>query len=173
MTLLKIIEVPDKRLKKISSPVAKIDDEIKALMQDMLVTMREADGLGLAAPQVGVNKRVVVLDVPHRISGDDEPIFMINPEILWSSEGVNSYKEGCLSLPEQYAEVERPAEVKVKYLNENGDEKEAHADALFATVVQHELDHLDGVVFVDHLSRIKRNMLLRKLTKYQKENSGE
>lgn len=169
MSLLTIIEVPDKRLKIKSSPVKKIDEKIKQLLEDMVETMRAADGLGLAAPQVGINKRIVVIDVNRHIEGKDEPICMVNPEIIWSSEETNYYKEGCLSLPDQYAEVERPAEVKVKYLNENGDELEAHAKGLFATVVQHELDHLDGIVFVDHISRVKRNMLLRKLSKLQKE----
>lgn len=169
MAILKIIEIPDKRLKTKSIPVKKVDEEVKTLLHDMVETMRVADGLGLAAPQVGINRRVVVLDVPFRTAGEDEPVFMVNPEIYWRSEEMNHYKEGCLSLPEQYADVERPAEVKIKYLDENGNEKDVHADGLFATVVQHEVDHLDGIVFVDRVSRIKRNMLLRKLRKLQKE----
>jgi len=168
MALLPIIVAPDPRLKRLAAPVERVDDEIRRLMDDMLETMHEAPGIGLAAPQVGVLKRVIVVDVA-REGEEPQPQRMANPEILWVSENDASYEEGCLSLPEHYAEVVRPAAVKVRYLDHEGAARELEADGLLATCVQHEIDHLDGILFVDHLTALKRSMILRKLTKAKKQ----
>ena len=167
MSLLPIITAPDPRLKQACAPVELVDDEIRRLLDDMLETMYEAPGIGLAAPQVDVLKRIIVVDVSHE---DEEraPLKMINPEITWVSDHDASYDEGCLSLPEHYAEVVRPAEIKVDYLDETGTKRVLAADGLLATCVQHEIDHLDGILFVDHISALKRNMILRKLLKTRK-----
>jgi peptide deformylase len=133
----------------------------------MLDTMYLAPGIGLAAPQVGVTKRILVVDVAPK-DAPREPIRMANPEIVWRSDELAVYEEGCLSLPEQYADVERPAKIRVRYLDEKGETQEREADGLLATCIQHEMDHLDGVIFVDHLSALKRKMILRKLTKQKK-----
>lgn len=167
MARLPILVAPDPRLKAKAKPVEKVDDEIRKLMDDMLETMHAANGIGLAAPQVGVAKRVLVMD----IAGKDEapnPIRMANPEIVWASEDEELREEGCLSLPEQYAEVIRPTSVKVRYLDHQNEIREIEADGLLAVCVQHEMDHLDGTLFVDHLSNLKRNMILRKLQKARK-----
>ncbi|MFT6556214.1 MULTISPECIES: peptide deformylase [Sneathiella] len=173
MALLPIITAPDPRLKTISTPVETVDDEIRKLVDDMFETMYEAPGIGLAAIQVGVQKRVLVMDVVGKGSkeGDPQPIAIINPEITWVSDDDASYEEGCLSVPQHYADVVRPAEVKVKYLDLDGKTQELHADGLLATCVQHEMDHLDGILFVDHISALKRNMILRKLLKIKKQAS--
>ena len=167
MALREILIVPDPRLKKECAPVEKVDDEIKTLLDDMLETMYAAPGIGLAAPQIGVMKRVVVMDV-----SDDkekpEPLKLINPEIIWESEETSVYQEGCLSIPEQYADVERPAEVGMRYMDENGETHEIEADGLLATCIQHEIDHLDGILFTDYLSALKRNMIIKKVQKLQK-----
>ncbi len=172
MALLPIITAPDPRLKQVCPSVEQVDDEIRQLLEDMLETMYEAPGIGLAAPQVGVLKRVIVVDV----SRDDEertPLKLVNPELTWVSDHDASYDEGCLSLPEHYAEVVRPAEIKVEYLDEDGKKQELAADGLLATCIQHEIDHLDGILFVDHISALKRNMILRKLLKARKTKSAE
>lgn len=173
MALLPIITAPDPRLKTVSEPVAEVDDEIRALVSDMFETMYDAPGIGLAAIQVGIQKRILVMDVIGKDSkeGDPEPIAIINPEITWVSDDDAVYEEGCLSVPQHYADVVRPAEVKVKYLDLDGEQQELHADGLLATCVQHEMDHLDGILFVDHLSALKRNMILRKLLKNKKQAS--
>jgi len=173
MALLPIITAPDPRLKTVSEPVAEVDDEIRALVSDMFETMYDAPGIGLAAIQVGIQKRILVMDVIGKDSkeGDPEPIAIINPEIAWVSDDDAVYEEGCLSVPQHYADVVRPAEVKVKYLDLDGEQQELHADGLLATCVQHEMDHLDGILFVDHLSALKRNMILRKLLKNKKQAS--
>ena len=168
MAVLPIITAPDPRLKVRCEPVAAVDAGVARLMSDMLDTMYLAPGIGLAAPQVGVTKRVLVVDVSQK-DGPREPIRMANPEIVWRSEGLTVYEEGCLSLPEQYAEVERPEKVRFRYLDENGVLQEREAEGLLATCVQHEIDHLDGVIFVDHLSALKRRMILRKLAKLKKQ----
>ncbi|MGE5546675.1 MAG: peptide deformylase [Solirubrobacterales bacterium] len=168
MALLPILTAPDPRLKQKADRVEKVDDEIRRLMDDMLETMYDAPGIGLAAPQVGVGKRVVVVDIGKE-EADRQPVRMANPEIVWVSDDDNSYEEGCLSVPEHYAPVVRPREVKVRYLDHENEIREIHADGLLATVLQHELDHLDGVLFIDHLSSLKRNMILRKLLKSKKE----
>lgn len=167
MALRDILIVPDPRLKQECEEVAEVNDEIRELLDDMLETMYAAPGIGLAAPQIGVMKRVVVMDV----SDDKEkpqPLKLVNPEIIWESEDTSVYQEGCLSIPEQYADVERPAEVGLRYLDENGNEHEIEADGLLATCIQHELDHLDGILFTDYLSALKRNMILKKVQKLQK-----
>jgi len=167
VAILDILTAPDPVLKKKAEPVAEVTDEIRTLLNDMVETMYDAPGIGLAAPQVGVLKRVIVIDV----TGEDEDAFaykMINPEVTWESEETGIYDEGCLSVPESYSPVERPAQVKVKYLDENGDEQEIEADDLLATCVQHEIDHLNGKLFIDHISRIKRSIIMRKLTKMKK-----
>ena len=168
MSQLPIINVPDPLLKTLSDPVGQVDDELRRLMDDMLETMYAAPGIGLAAIQVAVPKRVIVLDT----DGDEEnrqPLFLVNPEITWESPEFNIYNEGCLSVPEHYAEVERPASVKVKYLDYDGKQQEQVMEGLAATCVQHEIDHLNGVVFIDYLSRLKRNMIIKKVQKATKD----
>lgn len=167
MALREILIVPDPRLKKECEPVEEVNDEIKTLLDDMLETMYAAPGIGLAAPQIGVMKRVVVMDVSDD-KDKPEPLKLINPEIIWESEETSIYQEGCLSIPEQYADVERPAEVGMRYMDENGEMHEIEADGLLATCIQHEIDHLDGVLFTDYLSALKRNMILKKVQKLQK-----
>ena len=168
MSILPIITAPDPRLKLKAKPVAAVDDAIRRLMDDMLETMYLAPGIGLAAPQVGVAKRVLVLDV----AGEGEepaPLKIANPEILWRSEELATYSEGCLSLPEHYADVTRPAEIKLRYLDYQNEVRELHAKGLLATVIQHEMDHLEGTLFVDHISALKRNIILRKLAKVKRQ----
>ncbi|MCP5373152.1 MAG: peptide deformylase [Hyphomicrobiales bacterium] len=164
MTVLSIIVAPDPRLKVNADPVDKVDGEIRQLMDDMLETMHSANGIGLAAPQVGVAKRILVMDVA-RPDEDPQPIRMANPEVVWESEEEVLAEEGCLSLPDQYAEVVRPQKVRVRYLDHENEIRELEADGLLAKCVQHEMDHLDGVLFVDHLSSLKRKIILRKLSK--------
>jgi peptide deformylase len=164
MALRDILVVPDPLLKQVSKPVEGVDDDLRALMDDMLETMYAAPGIGLAAVQVGVPKRVIVMDV-SRGEGDREPRFFVNPEITWRSEDTLPYEEGCLSVPEIYDEVERPAQVKLRYLDYHGKPVEEDAEGLFAVCIQHEMDHLDGVLFIDHLSRLKRERAIQKVKK--------
>ena len=164
MAIREILVVPNPVLKQVSEPVSKVDDELRALMDDMLETMYDAPGIGLAAIQIGVPKRVIVMD----ISGPDDekaPRYFVNPEIVWSSDETAPYEEGCLSIPDIYDEVERPAQVKLKYLNYQGEEVVEDADGLFAVCIQHEMDHLEGVLFIDHLSRLKRDRAVAKVKK--------
>lgn len=172
MAILPILEVPDPRLKVISQPVAEVDDALRALIADMFETMYAAPGIGLAAIQVGVAKRVLVIDLQEEEDEEGKPIrtprVFINPEILEESEDVSLYNEGCLSVPEQYAEVARPAVVKARWLDEQGAAHEETLEGLIATCLQHEMDHLEGILFIDHLSRLKRDMLLKKLTKMRR-----
>ena len=173
MALLPIVEVPDPRLRQISSPVEKVDDELRALIKDMFETMYAAPGIGLAAIQVGVPKRVLVIDLQEPEEEGGEPIrdprVFINPEILTSSDQDVPYTEGCLSVPDQYAEVERPDRVRARWLDEKGKSHEEEIEGLLAVCLQHEMDHLEGVLFIDHLSRLKREMVLKKLAKQRKE----
>ena len=171
MAILPILVAPHPVLKTKCKPVDEVTPELAKLMDDMLQTMYDAPGIGLAAPQVGVPKRILVMDVA-RSDEAPQPLKMANPEIIWESEEHAVYEEGCLSFPEQYADVERPARVRVRYLDENNKKQEIDADGLLATCVQHEMDHLEGIVFVDHLSILKRNMILRKLKKIQKQNAA-
>lgn len=167
MTIRPILTAPDPRLRQVSKPVDTVDDELRALMDDMLETMYDAPGIGLAAIQIGVPKRVIVMD----LAGEDEepdPRYYVNPEILDPSEDTNLYEEGCLSVPEFFDEVERPARCRVKFLDYNGDEQIIDADGMLATCIQHEMDHLEGVLFIDHLSRLKRERILKKLKKEQR-----
>ena len=155
-------------LKQVSAPVETVDDDLRALMDDMLETMYDAPGIGLAAVQVGVPKRVIVMDLAR---GDDEepaPRYFVNPEILWASEETQPYEEGCLSVPDIYDEVERPSKVKLRYLDYNGKTVEEDAEGLFAVCIQHEMDHLEGVLFIDHLSRLKRDRAVSKVKKAAK-----
>ena len=172
MALLPIITAPDPRLKKTADPVERVDDSIRQLMDDMLETMHAAPGIGLAAPQVGVLKRIIVVDVAGK-DQPPQPYRMVNPEIVWVSDHDGRYEEGCLSLPDHYADVVRPAAVKVRYLDEAGTAQELSAEGILSTCVQHEIDHLDGILFVDHLTAQKRNMILRKLLSAKKANKPE
>ena len=167
MALLPILTAPDPALKKISQPVKQVDASIRKLMDDMLETMYHAPGIGLAAPQVGVLKRVIVLDLA-REGEDPQPLRIANPEVVWVSDDDATYNEGCLSVPEHYADVVRPAACRVKYLDQDNKQQEIAAEGLLATCLQHEIDHLDGVLFIDHLTSLKRNMILRKLLKAKK-----
>ncbi len=167
MALLPIIVAPDPRLKTKAKAVDKVDAEIATLMDDMLETMYAAPGVGLAAPQVGVSKRVIVVDAADKDEAP-RPLKMANPEIVWASDETQDYEEGCLSLPDYYEKVTRPAHVRVRYLDHQNEVREIEADGLLAVVLQHEMDHLGGKLFVDHISSLKRNMILRKLTKSKK-----
>jgi len=164
MAILPIIEIPDPRLKLVSEPVAEVDAGVRKLMDDMMETMYDAPGIGLAAIQVAVPKRVLVLDVA-REGEEPQPLFIANPELVWASEETNVYQEGCLSIPDYYEDVERPKQVRVRYLDRDGKLQELNADGLLATCVQHEIDHLNGVLFIDHLSRLKRERVMKKYTK--------
>ena len=164
MAIREIIKLPDKRLRLISEPVKQIDAGIRKLVDDMFETMYKAPGIGLAAIQVGVAKRVITMDLSKK-ENDHEPQVFINPEILWQSEARAKFEEGCLSIPDYYEEVERPAEVKVKYLDLAGKKREIDAKGLLATCLQHEIDHITGVLFIDHLSKLKRDRVIKKFTK--------
>jgi len=164
MALLSIITAPDPRLKIKARPVPAVDTKIRRLMDDMLETMYQAIGIGLAAPQVGRSSRVIVLDLA-REGEKPQPIKLANPEILWRSSEFATFSEGCLSLPEHYADVTRPAEIRLRYLDDQNEMREMQATGLLATCLQHEIEHLDGILFVDHLSLVKRGMILRKLAK--------
>ena len=175
MAILPIIEAPDPRLKVKAKPVKAVDARIRQLLADMVETMHAAPGIGLAGPQVGEPLRLLVIDVPKeglpREGQPPNPMKIVNPEIVWSSEELQPWDEGCLSLPDQFADVERPREIKLRYLDETGAEKELHATGLQAICIQHEMDHLDGVLFVDHISALRRNMILRKLVKIKKQKA--
>ncbi|HYH36793.1 MAG TPA: peptide deformylase [Azospirillum sp.] len=170
MALLPILVAPHPVLKQTAKPVAKVDARIARLMDDMVETMYDAQGIGLAAPQIGVLERVIVVDV-HEKDEPANPIRMANPEIVWASDELVPCEEGCLSVPEHYAEVTRPKAVRVRYLDQQNEIRELEADGMLATCIQHEIDHLNGVLFVDHLSMLKRNMILRKLQKQQRQGA--
>jgi peptide deformylase len=202
MTIRPIIEVPDKRLRTISKPVDAVTDEMRVLMDDMLETMYDAKGIGLAAIQVGVAQRIIVMDLSPSLedvetttedeaSADDfdnesaskqdrydlssyaheGPRYFVNPEIVWASEETNNYQEGCLSVPGFYDDVARPAQCRIKFLDYDGKAQEIDCDGLLATCIQHEMDHLNGIVFLDHLSRLKRDRILKKLRKAEREQA--
>jgi peptide deformylase len=178
MAVLPVVEVPDPRLRAMCAPVDAVDDGVRALVADLFDTMYAARGIGIAASQVGVLRRVLVIDLQERddAPGEDgappepvrDPHVFINPELLWVSEETTTYNEGCLSIPEQYAEVTRPARCRARWLDERGEAHEGEFDGLMAICLQHEIDHLNGVLFIDHISRLKRDMLLKKLTKARK-----
>ena len=173
MTIRPILLHPDPRLKKVTDPVARITPEIEALAADMLATMYEAPGIGLAAPQVGVLSRIFVMDAQRDPQADPQPMVLINPEITWESDEQNVYEEGCLSIPDHYAEVTRPAEVRVSWLGLDGKQHEQEFDGLWATCAQHEIDHLDGVLFIDHISAMRRQMITRKMVKLKRERARD
>jgi peptide deformylase len=162
-----ILVAPDPRLKALSAEVGTVDSAIRALVDDMIDSMYAAEGIGLAAVQIGVPKRVIVMDLDQK-DGKKNPRSFINPKILWASEETAVFEEGCLSVPDIWDDVERPARIKCEYLDRDGKQQILEADGLLATCLQHEMDHLDGVLFIDHLSRLKRSMALRKLTKAKK-----
>jgi peptide deformylase len=170
MAKREIIILPDKRLRLVSEPVKKITADIRTLVEDMFETMYEAPGIGLAAIQVGAPARVVTMDIAKKDEPKNPQVF-INPEIVESSEEKVTYEEGCLSIPEFYGDVERPAQVKVKYLDLDGKKHEVEANGLFATCIQHEIDHLNGVLFIDHLSKLKRDRVIKKFTKAAKRTA--
>ena len=190
MTIRPIIEVPDKRLKTVSQRVTEVTDDTRALMDDMLETMYDANGIGLAAIQVGVADRVIVMDISQRMQADVEaqedteenleedpeevlgetgPRYFVNPEIVWASEETRNYQEGCLSVPGFYDDVARPAQCRVAFLDYDGQSQELECDGLLATCIQHEMDHLEGIVFLDRLSRLKRQIVLKKIAKAERD----
>lgn len=183
MAILPIVEVPDPVLRKVCEPVAEVTDEVRGIVSDMFDTMYDARGIGLAASQVGILRRIVVIDLQERPEGEGEPPedaaeadaggtrnphAFINPELVSVSEETSTYNEGCLSIPEQYAEVTRPARCHVRWLDTDGQPREQEFDGLMATCMQHEIDHLNGVLFTDHISRLKRGMLMKKLDKMRR-----
>jgi peptide deformylase len=189
MALRTILIAPDPRLKQVSESVAEVTDDIRALMDDMLETMYAAPGIGLAAIQVGVAKRVIVIDIGKPKAGEDgkgeeageskkekrepDPRFFVNPQIMWASDDLVSCEEGCLSVPDLYEEVERPARVRVRFLDYHGAEQEIDCEGMLAVCIQHEMDHLEGILFIDHLSRLKREMMLKKLAKARRSAERE
>lgn len=200
MALLPILHIPDPRLRQVTEPVGEIDDALRKLVSDMFDTMYDAPGIGLAAPQIGVMQRIVVIDCAKRASDEDEtdediaeaeaddaeieeeeeeeptepdPIVLINPEILWFSDETSVYEEGCLSIPDYYEDVERPASIKVRYTDMDGKVVEREADSLLSTCIQHEVDHLDGKLFIDYLSRLKRERITKKFQKAAKRAADE
>jgi peptide deformylase len=171
MAIREILTVPHPVLKQVSQPVEAVDDDLRALMDDMLETMYAAPGIGLAAVQIGVPKRVIVMDLA-REGEEKQPRYFVNPEITWKSEELFSYEEGCLSVPEIYDAVERPARVRVRYLDYNGQPVEEEAEGLFAVCIQHEMDHLEGVLFIDYLSRLKRDRAVQKVRKLVRDQAA-
>ena len=176
MAIRPIIEAPDPRLRVKSTPVDKVDDDLRTLIADMFETMYAAPGIGLAAIQIGVPKRVLVIDLQEEEDSDGQPIrkplVFINPELSEPSPDMNVYNEGCLSVPDQYAEVERPARIHARWLDENGAEHDELITGMLATCLQHEMDHLEGILFIDHLSRLKREMVLKKLEKARRQKKA-
>ena len=167
MALLSLVKAPDPRLKKVSEPIAEVDKQLRRFMDDMLETMYDANGIGLAAIQVGVPKRVAVIDLDPK-GPDSKQLYIINPVIVASSGEESTYNEGCLSVPEYWEDVHRPAQIIVEYLDEMGRKQRLEADGLFATCLQHEIDHINGLLFIDHLSKLKRSIALRKSAKVKR-----
>ena len=171
MALLKILTAPNPVLRTVSKPVDKVDDALRSFMDDMLEAMYKSDnGIGLAAIQVGVPKRIIAMDLSEE-DAPKNPKFYINPEITWASEELSTHNEGCLSLPDYYADVLRPAQCRFNYLDYDGKAHEEEADGLFATCIQHEIDHLNGILFIDRISTLKRGMIIKKLNKAQREKN--
>ena len=173
MTIRPILIHPDPRLKKICEPITDFSDELKHIAEDMLATMYEAPGIGLAGPQIGLLKRLIVLDCVKDRDQPPRPLAMINPEVVWSSEATSIYEEGCLSIPEQYAEVTRPSEVRVRWQDVAGRTEEEHFTGLWATCVQHEIDHLNGKLFIDYLTPLRRQLITRKMEKLKRERARD
>ena len=171
MAIRPILIHPDPRLKKPAEPVAELTPELLRLADDMLETMYDAPGIGLAAPQVGVGRRLIVMDCVKDPDAPRQPMVLINPEVTWASEAHSTYEEGCLSIPEQYAEIERPTDVRVRWTAPDGSTQEAQFTGLWATCVQHEIDHLDGRLFIDYLGPLKRQMITRRMAKLKRERA--
>ncbi len=171
MSIRTILIHPDPRLKKVTDPVSEVTDDIRALADDMLETMYDAPGIGLAAPQIGVMKQMLVMDCVKEEGETPRPMVLLNPTITWESEELGTYEEGCLSIPDQYADVERPSEVTVEWLGLDGETHEESFDGLWATCVQHEIDHLNGKLFIDYLKPLKRQMITRKMQKLKRERA--
>jgi len=167
MTLRQILTEPNEILRKKSLPVDNVDKDLQILMDDMLETMYAAPGIGLAAIQVGIPKRIIVLDIGQK-EGNKKPFFLVNPEIIQKSKNLLTYEEGCLSVPGQFAEIDRPDKCHVKYLDYHGEKKEINAEGMLATCIQHEMDHLEGILFIDYLSKLKKTMIIKKLSKQKK-----
>jgi len=167
MALRQILTEPNEILRKKSFPVDNVDKDLQILMDDMLETMYAAPGIGLAAIQVGIPKRVIVLDIEQK-EGNKKPLFLVNPEIIQKSKNLSTYEEGCLSVPGQFAEIDRPDKCHVKYLDYYGEKKEINAEGMLATCIQHEMDHLEGILFIDYLSKLKKTMIIKKLSKQKK-----
>ena len=170
MPLKNILVEPDPILRKISQPIETVNNKTKKLLDDMLETMYAAPGIGLAAVQVGILKRIIVIDISKE-KEKKNPFFLINPQIIFKSEKTSSYEEGCLSLPGHFAEIERPSECRVTYIDYNGKKRELKASGILSTCIQHEVDHLNGVLFIDYLSKLKKDMIIKKLIKYKKETN--
>lgn len=171
MSKLEIITIPDPILRKVALPVERVDDDLRRLADDMLETMYDAPGIGLAAPQIGVSRRMVVIDVSEK-DGERHPLVLINPEIITRADQMNVYEEGCLSIPDVKVEIERPAAVTVRFLDRDGNAQTIDADGLLATAVQHELDHLDGRLIIDFLSRLKRDIIIRRFKKQSRSETA-
>jgi peptide deformylase len=171
MPLRHIITLPDPKLRLISKPLERVDDSVRKLLDDMVDTMHEAPGIGLAAIQIAEPLRLVVVDLAKK-DEPPQPLQFINPEIVWSADDRSIYEEGCLSIPEYYEEVERPASVRARFVDRNGKQQEILAEGLLATVLQHEIDHLDGVLFIDHISKLKRDRVTKKFAKMAKRAEG-
>ena len=170
MAIRPIISLPDPRLRLVSQPVGRVDDSVRALLRDMLETMYDAPGIGLAAIQIGIAQRLVVIDLAKK-EEEPRPLYLVNPEIVWSSQERSSYEEGCLSIPEYYEEIERPAKVKARFVDQDGKRQEIEAEGVLATALQHEIDHLNGVLFIDYLSRLKRDRVIKKFIKAAKRDA--
>jgi peptide deformylase len=171
MAVREIITLPDKRLRLKSEPVKRVDAGVRKLVDDLFETMYDAPGIGLAAIQIGVAKRVITMDLSKK-EDDHKPLVFVNAEVIWKSAEKSKYEEGCLSIPDYYEEVERPAQVKVKYLDLDGNEHEIEASGLFATCLQHEIDHINGVLFIDHISKLKRDRVIKKFAKAAKKEEA-
>jgi peptide deformylase len=171
MAIRPILTLPDPLLRKKAKPIERVDADLRRLMDDMLATMYDAPGIGLAAPQIGISRRLIVMD-PAKDEAPKTPIVMVNPEIVTRSEEMRTHEEGCLSIPDFTAEIERPAKTLVAYIDREGKKREAELEGIWSTLVQHEIDHLNGVLFIDYLSRLKRDMVVRKFTK-QKQKRAE
>ena len=170
MALRTVLIAPDPRLKQVAHDVAKVDGEIRRLIDDMIETMYQAKGIGLAAVQIGVDKRVIVMDLDQK-DGKKDPRVFVNPKLLWVSDELATFEEGCLSVPDIWEEVARPARIRAEFLDRDGKKQTLEADGLLADCLQHEMDHLDGILFIDHLSRLKRSIALRKLAKAKKKEA--
>ena len=168
MAIGKILTIPDPILREKSEPVKIVDKDIQNLMDDMISTMYHAPGIGLAAIQIGIPKRVVVMDLSKE-SDKKEPMYFVNPEIIWKSDLNSTYEEGCLSIPNQFAKIDRPEKCHFRYLDYNGNQKEIKADGLLSTCIQHEIDHLNGILFIDYLSKLKKDIIIKKVSKDKKE----